>query len=73
MMPAYNELPLIGVNSIREGPSWQDPLVKFLKDGIVPEDRVEVEKVRRKAPRFRLSKDQKLYKCLYLGLAVCSS
>ena len=67
VLPAYNKLPPIGVNFTRIGPSWQDPLVAFLKDGILPEDKVEVEKVRRKAPRFWLSEDQKLYKRLYLG------
>ncbi|XP_075664858.1 uncharacterized protein LOC142634446 [Castanea sativa] len=65
--PAYNELPSVTVNFTRVGPDWQIPLVALLKDGIVPEDRVEAEKVRRKAPRFRLSEDQKLYKRSYSG------
>ncbi|XP_075654834.1 uncharacterized protein LOC142625004 [Castanea sativa] len=52
MMPAYNELPPIEVNSTRVGPSWQDPLVAFFKEGIVLEDWVEAKKVRRKAPRY---------------------
>ena len=39
----------------------------FLKNGILPEDKTEVEKVRRKALRFWLSKDQKLYKRSYSG------
>lgn len=42
-------------------------MVAFLKDGILLEDRVEAEKVRRKAPRFWLLEDQKLYKCSYSG------
>ena len=67
MSPTYDELPLVGINFTRLGPSWQDPLVAFLKNGILPEDRVEVEKVRRKAPRFWLSEDKKLYKRSYLG------
>ena len=39
-----------------------DPIVLFLREDILPEDKSEANKVRRKAPRFWLSKDQKLYK-----------
>ena len=67
MSPAYDELPSVGVNFMKIGPSWQDPLVTFLKYGILPEDKVEAEKVCRKAPRFWLSEDQKLYERLYSG------
>ena len=67
VLPTYDKLPLLGVNFTRISPSWQDPLVAFLKDGILPEDKVEAKKVRRKAPRFWLSEDQKLYKRSYLG------
>ena len=39
-----------------------DPIVLFLNEDILPKDKSEADKVRRKAPRFWLSKDQKLYK-----------
>ena len=39
-----------------------DPLVTFLKQGLLPDDKGEAEKIRRKAPRYWLSKEQKLYK-----------
>ena len=39
----------------------------FLKEAILPEERSEVEKVRRKAFRFWLSKDHKLYKHSFSG------
>ena len=42
-----------------------NPLFMFLKKGILPEDKIEAKKVRRKALRFWLSKDQKLYKRSY--------
>ena len=44
-----------------------NPLFMFLKKGILPEDKIEAKKVRRKALRFWLSKDQKLYKRSYSG------
>ena len=44
-----------------------DPIVLFLKDDILPEEKGEVDKVQRKALQFWLSKDQKLYKCPFSG------
>ena len=39
----------------------------FLKKGELLEDKCEVEKVRRSAPRYWLSEEQKLYKRSYSG------
>ena len=39
-----------------------DSISLFLEKDILPEEKFEAEKVRRKAPRFWLSKDRKLYK-----------
>ena len=44
-----------------------DPIVSFLKEDILPPDKLEADKIQRKAPRFWLSKDQKLYKCSFFG------
>ena len=44
-----------------------DPLVSFLKDGVLLYDKGEVEKIRRKAHRFWLSEDQKMYKRSFSG------
>ena len=44
-----------------------DSIVLFLKEDILPSDKLEAEKIRRKAPRFWLSEDQKLYKCSFSG------
>ncbi|XP_050259007.1 uncharacterized protein LOC126704007 [Quercus robur] len=53
---------MVHVHQIRVGPSWMDPIVLFLRKDILPEDKTEVNKIRRKAPCFWLFKDQKLYK-----------
>ena len=50
------------IHQIRAGPNWMDPIMLFLKDDILPEEKGEADKVRRKAPRFWLSEDKKLYK-----------
>ena len=44
-----------------------DPIVKFLKDDILPEEKSEAKKIRKNTPRFWLSKDHKLYKRSYSG------
>ena len=53
---------MICVPHVRIGPSWMDPIIQFLSKDVLLEDKSEAEKIRRKAPRFWLSKDQKLYK-----------
>ena len=45
-----------------------DPILLFLKKDILFEEKSEAEKVRRKAPRFWLSKDKTLYKRSFSGL-----
>ena len=58
---------MVHVHEVRVGPSWIDPIVKFLKDDILSEEKLEAEKIQRKAPWFWLSEDHKLYKCSYSG------
>ncbi|XP_075674780.1 uncharacterized protein LOC142643965 [Castanea sativa] len=45
------------IHLIRFGPSWIDPVISFLKNDVLPEDKSEADKIRQKAPRFWLSKD----------------
>ena len=44
-----------------------DPIVLFLKEDILPEEKAEVDKVCRKTSWFWLSDDQKLYKRSFSG------
>ena len=60
--PTKVEGNMVYVHQIKVGPSWMDSIVLFLKEDILPEDKSEADKVRRKAPRFWLSENQKLYK-----------
>jgi len=53
---------VVHIQQVRVGPSWMDSIVLFLKENVLLKEKTEAEKVRRKAPRFWLSKDQKLYK-----------
>ena len=55
------------IHQIRARPSWMDSIMQFLKEDTLPEERVEVDKVRRKATRYWLSENQKLYKRSFSG------
>ena len=44
-----------------------DSIIQFLKQDILPEERIEADKVRRKATRYWLSENQKLYKRSFSG------
>uniref|UniRef100_A0A2N9IX95 Uncharacterized protein n=1 Tax=Fagus sylvatica TaxID=28930 RepID=A0A2N9IX95_FAGSY len=55
------------INTITVGPCWMDPYVTYLKEGVLPEQKKEAEIVKRKAARFWLSKDLKLYKRSFSG------
>ena len=43
---------VVHVHQVRVGPSWMDPIIQFLRDDILLEDRSEADKIRRKAPHF---------------------
>ena len=58
---------MVRIHEVRVGLSWIDPIVKFLKDDILPKEKSEAKKIRRNAPWFWLSEDHKLYKCSYSG------
>ena len=40
------------INQIRAGPSWMDSIIQFLRKDTLPKERIEADKVRRKATRF---------------------
>ena len=55
------------IHQIRVGPSWMDFIIRFLREDILPEERMEADKIRRKATSYWLSEDHKLYKRSFLG------
>ena len=44
-----------------------DPISLFLEKDVLPEEKSAADKIRRKAPRFWLSEDRKLYKRSFSG------
>ena len=59
---------IVRIHQIRAGPSWMDSIIQFLKEDTLLEERLEADKVWRKATRFWLSENQELYKRSFLGL-----
>ena len=51
---------VVQINQVKMGPSWMDPVMQFLKDDILPEEKMEADKIRKKAPSYWLSQDDKL-------------
>ena len=66
--PTPTKRDLLQVHQIKLGSSWMDPILLFLERDILPEEKLEAEKVRRKTPRFWMSEDKKLYKRSFSGL-----
>ncbi|XP_030930875.1 uncharacterized protein LOC115956711 [Quercus lobata] len=61
---------VLQVHQVNLAPSWMDPILKFLESDTLPEEKMEAEKIWRKAPRFWLSEDKKLYKRSFSGLCL---
>ena len=50
--PTETRRDIAQIHQVRAGPSWMDSIIQFLKEDILPEERIEAEKVRRKATRY---------------------
>uniref|UniRef100_A0A2N9GAT2 RNA-directed DNA polymerase n=1 Tax=Fagus sylvatica TaxID=28930 RepID=A0A2N9GAT2_FAGSY len=51
----------VSVCSISSQPSWMDPILSYLKDNKLPEDKKEARMIKHKAPRYWVSKEGLLY------------
>ena len=49
------------------GSCWMDPIIEFLAEDRMPDDKSEVNKIRRVASRYWLSADRKLYRRSFGG------
>ena len=50
--PTYDKPTPVGLSFTRVCPSWMDPIISFLKDGTLLEDRNEAEKTLKKVSRY---------------------
>ena len=65
--PTLPENDVCQVHQVSLALSWMDPILKFLERDILSEEKIEVKKIRRKASRFWLSENKKLYKRFFSG------
>ncbi|GMP57116.1 hypothetical protein CsSME_00021335 [Camellia sinensis var. sinensis] len=65
--PSIEEPEVVEVCCAELGPSWMDPIILFLKDGILPEEKKDANKIRAKAQRFWLSPSMAFYKKSFTG------
>ena len=57
----------VWVHQLRVGPNWMNPIILFLKEDILPEEKGKADKIRSKAPRFWLFENKMLYKHSFSG------
>jgi ribonuclease HI len=50
------------VCSISNQPSWMDPILKYIKNNELPEDKKEANMIKRKAPKYWVSEEGSLYR-----------
>ena len=55
------------IHQIKVGPSWMDSIIRFLREDILPEEKMEADKIWRKATSYWLSEDHKIYKRSFSG------
>ena len=65
--PTETRREIAQIHQIKAGPSWMDSIIQFLKEDALLEERIETDIIRRKATRFWLSENQKLYKRSFSG------
>ena len=65
--PSGEKGKMVCVPHVRVRPSWMDPIIQFLNKDVLSKDKSDAKKICRKAPRFWLSEDQKLYKRSFSG------
>ena len=65
--PTSSEKEVCQIHQVSSSTSWMDPIIKFLESDLLPEDKLEAEKVRRTTPWYWLSEDKKLYKRSFSG------
>uniref|UniRef100_A0A2N9F9V4 Reverse transcriptase domain-containing protein n=1 Tax=Fagus sylvatica TaxID=28930 RepID=A0A2N9F9V4_FAGSY len=57
----------VSVCSISNQPSWMDPILSYLMDNKLPEDKKEAKMIKRKAPRYWVFKEGLLYRRSFTG------
>ncbi|XP_028112767.1 uncharacterized protein LOC114310867 [Camellia sinensis] len=65
--PSIEELEATEVLCADLGPSWMDPIIAFLKDRVLPQEKKAANKIRARSERFWLSPSGALHKKSFTG------
>jgi ribonuclease HI len=57
----------VSVCSVNVRPSWMDPILGYIRENKLPEDKKEARMIKQKAPRFWVSKEGQLYRRSFTG------
>ena len=57
----------VSVFAVSHQPSWMDPILSYLRGDKLPEDKKEAKMIKRKAPRYWVSKEGLLYRRSFTG------
>ena len=57
----------VSVFAVNHQPSWMDPTLSYLRGDKLPEDKKEAKMIKRKAPRYWVSKEGLLYRRSFTG------
>ncbi|PON59713.1 hypothetical protein PanWU01x14_157700, partial [Parasponia andersonii] len=58
--PSIEEEPQV-IMPVDEEPSWMDPIIRYMQNGDLPEDKDDVRRLRMKAARY-IIQDEQLYR-----------
>ena len=63
---SFQSRPEVSIHSVNDRPSWIDPILDYLKNNKLPEDQRAADLIKRKAPRYWVSKEGFFYRRSFL-------
>ena len=65
--PSFQCREVLSIHTVSDQPSWMDPILNYLKNNKLPEDRKAADLIKRKAPKYWVSGEGSLYKRSFSG------
>ena len=65
--PSFQYQPEVSIHIVSNRPNWMDPILDYLKNDKLPEDRRAADLIKQKAPKYWISKEGSLYRRSFSG------
>ena len=65
--PSFQYQPEVSIHIVSNRPNWIDPILDYLKNDKLPEDRRAADLIKQKAPKYWISKEGSLYRQSFSG------